>query len=52
MTKEEIEYYVLFFALPGSVAPGEDTWIIDSGAFKHMTIQIEILSSLTENNFP
>jgi hypothetical protein len=39
LTKEEIEDYVLFFSLSGSVTPGEDTWIIDSGASKHMTGQ-------------
>jgi hypothetical protein len=37
MTKEKIEDYVLFSALLGSVAPGEDTWLIDSGSSKHMT---------------
>jgi transposase InsO family protein len=34
------------------VSPGEDTWLIDSGASKNMTGQIDILSFLTENNFP
>jgi hypothetical protein len=52
MIKEKIEEYVLFFALLGSVTPREDTWLIDSGASKHMTGQRDILSSLTENNFP
>jgi hypothetical protein len=37
MTKEKIEDYVLFSALSGSVIPGEDTWLIDSGASKYMT---------------
>jgi hypothetical protein len=37
LTKEEIEDYVLFSALSGSVIPGEDTWLIDSGSCKHMT---------------
>ena len=32
MTKEEIENYVLFSALSGSMSPGEDTWLIDNGA--------------------
>ena len=37
LTKEEdVEEYVLFYALSGSVTPGEDTWLIDSGASKHM----------------
>jgi len=52
MIKEKIEDYVLISALSGSVSPGEDTWLIDNGASKHMTGQRDILSSLTENNFP
>jgi hypothetical protein len=52
MIKENIEDYVLFSALSGFVSPGEDTWLIDSGASKHMTGQRDILSSLTEKNFP
>jgi hypothetical protein len=34
------------------MSPGEDTWLIDSGASKHMTGQRDILSCLTEKNFP
>jgi hypothetical protein len=34
------------------VSPREDTWLIDSGASKHMTSQRDILSSITENKFP
>jgi hypothetical protein len=52
MIKEQIEDYVLISALSGSVSPGEDTWLIDSGASKHMTSQRDILSWLTKNNFP
>jgi hypothetical protein len=52
MIKENIEDYVLFSALSGFVSPGEDTWVIDSGASKHMTGQRDILSSLTKNKFP
>jgi hypothetical protein len=52
MIKEKIEDYVLFSALLGSVSPGEDSWLIDSGASKYMTGQRDILSSLTEKNFP
>jgi hypothetical protein len=51
LTKKEIEDYVLFLALSGSVTPGEDTWLIDSGASKHMTDQKDILSNPTENDF-
>jgi hypothetical protein len=52
--KEKIEDYVLISALSGSVSHGEDTWLIDIGASKHMTGHRErdILSSLTEKNFP
>ena len=36
-TKEEdVEEYVLFSALSGSVIPGEDTWLIDTSASKPM----------------
>jgi hypothetical protein len=52
MIKENIEDYVLFSSLLGSVSPREDTWIIDNGASKHMKGQRDILSILTENNFP
>jgi hypothetical protein len=34
------------------MSPGEETWLIDSGASKHMIGQRDILSCLTENNFP
>jgi hypothetical protein len=47
-----MEDYVLISALLGSVSPSEDTWLIDSGASKHMTCQRDILSFLKENNFP
>ena len=52
MIKEKIEDYVLISALSGSVSPGEDTRLIDSGASKHMTGQRDILSCLRENKFP
>jgi hypothetical protein len=52
MIKEQIEDYVLIFSLSGSVSPGDDTWLIDSGSSKHMIGQRDILSSLTKNNFP
>jgi hypothetical protein len=51
MIKERIEDYVLISALSGSVSPGEDTWLIDSGASKHMTGQRDILSCLSEKKF-
>jgi hypothetical protein len=52
MIKEKIEDYVLISALSGSMSPGEDTWLIDSGSSKNTTGQRDILSSLTEKNFP
>jgi hypothetical protein len=52
MIKENIEDYVLISALSGLVSPGEDTSLINNGASKHMTGHRNILSSLTENNFP
>jgi hypothetical protein len=42
LTKEEIEYCVLFSALSGSMTPGEDTWLIDNGSSKHMIGQRDI----------
>ena len=50
--EEDAEEYVLFSALPGSVTPGEDTWLIDSGASKHMSRQKKILPKLEEKNSP
>ena len=35
-----------------SVTPGEDTWLIDSGALKHMTGKKQNLSRLEEKNSP
>ena len=32
--------------------PGEDTWLIDNGASKHMTGQKKTLSRLEEKNSP
>jgi hypothetical protein len=52
MTKEKIEYYVLFSTFSGSVIPREDTWLIDSGASKNITGQRDILFMLKENDFP
>ena len=44
--EEDAEEYVLFSALSGSITPREDTWLIDSSALKHMTVQKKILSKL------
>ena len=53
LTKEEdVEEYVLFSALSGSVTPREDTWLIYSDASKHMTGKKQTVSRLEENNSP
>ena len=45
LKKEEyVDEYVLLFALSRSVTLGEDTWLIDSGASKHMTGKKQYLS--------
>jgi hypothetical protein len=51
MIRERTEDYVLISALSGSVSPGEDTWLINSGASKHMIGQRDILSCLSEKKF-
>ena len=43
---------MLFFAFSRSVTPVEDTWLIDSGASKHMTGKKQIMSRLEEKNSP
>jgi hypothetical protein len=45
--REKIKDHVLISALSGSVTHGEDTWVIDSGASKHMTGQRDILSCIS-----
>ena len=49
---EDVEEYVLFSALSRSVTLGEDTWLIDSGASKHMTGKKTTLSNIEEKNSP
>jgi hypothetical protein len=51
MLREQIKEHVLISALSGSVTPGEDTWLIDTGASKHMTGQRDILSYILEKKF-
>ena len=51
MLREQIKDYVLISALSGSVTHGEDTWLIDSGASKHMIGQRDILSYISEKKF-
>ena len=43
---------MLFYALSRFVTPGEDTWVIDSGASKHMTWKKKNLSRFEEKNSP
>ena len=50
--EEDVEEYVLFFALSRSIIPREDTWLIDSGVSKHMTGQKKTLSKLEEKRSP
>jgi transposase InsO family protein len=51
MLREQIKDHVLISALSGLVTPGEDTWLIDNGASKHMTGQRDILSYISEKKF-
>jgi hypothetical protein len=51
LAKEENEEYVFFSALSRSMTP-EDTWLIDSGASKHMTGHKNTLSILIEKDSP
>ena len=46
------EEYVLISTLTGSISYGSDTWIIDSGASKHMTSHRDSLSCLTQKYYP
>jgi hypothetical protein len=53
-TKEEdlSEEYVLISTLTCKVTHGSDTWLIDSGASKHMTGYKESLSDLVQKDSP
>ena len=46
------EEYVLISTLTESVSPGNDTWLINNGASKHMTGFKESLSCLEQNESP
>ena len=46
------EEYVLISTLTGSFSPGNDTWIIDSGASNHMTSFKDSLSFLEQKESP
>ena len=43
---------MLFSTLSGFLTSREDTWIIDSGASKHMTGKNTTLSNIEEKNSP
>ena len=43
---------MLFSTFSGSVTPGEDTWLIRSGASNHITRKKQTLSKIEENNSP
>jgi hypothetical protein len=51
MLREQIKEHVLISTLSGSKTPREDTWLIDSGASKHMRGQRDILSYILEKKF-
>jgi hypothetical protein len=51
MIRDHIKDHVLISALSGSIIPGEDTWLIDNGASKHMMGQRNILSYISKNKF-
>jgi hypothetical protein len=46
-----IKDHVLILALSGSVSLGEDTWLIDSSASKHMMGKKNTLSCISEKKF-
>jgi hypothetical protein len=48
--KSKDEEFVFVSALLGTITQGSDTWLIDSGASKHMIGFINSLSSLTEKS--
>ena len=50
--EESSEEYVLISALTGSVSPGNETWLIGSGASKHMTGYKDSLSCLVQKDSP
>ena len=50
--EDSSEEYVLLSALTRSVLPGNDTWLVDSGASKHMTGYKDSLSCLVQKESP
>ena len=50
--EDSCEEYALISALTGSVSPGNDTWLVDSCASKHMTGYKDSLSFLVQKDSP
>ena len=50
--EDSSEEYVLSSSLTGSISPGNDTWLIYSGASKHMTGYKDSLSCLVQKVSP
>ena len=50
--EDSSEEYVLIFALTRPVSPGNDTWLVDSGASKHMTGYEDSLSCFVQKESP
>jgi len=44
--------YTLLFALTGIVIHGSDTWLIESGASRHMTRNKEVILNLIQKDSP
>jgi hypothetical protein len=49
--KEKTKEYYLVSSLSGSLTTGHDTWLVDSGASKHMTWYMDILSYFKKRTF-
>ena len=49
--EDSTEDYVLISTITGNITRGSDTWIIDSGAAKHMTRHKDSLSCLTQKDY-
>ena len=47
-TNDSDDEYILISVLTGTVTHGNDTWLVDSGASKHMTCYKDYLLALVE----
>jgi len=50
--RESSEEYSSISTLTGSVSHGYDTWLVDNGASKHMTVYQDSFSSLVQKDSP